>query len=461
MESKLKYLEKYGFSTDDNGDKKKKKKKKSKVKDVGGLKIIDQNDFPYAGESKSKSGRGAKNEPTEEVKEAENEALELMTTQEELPQVAGVVDDSRLRTKFTTGGFKNAFRKAEDDIKREPLSEAEEEESEELVPRQQLRRSRHDSDSPPPVRRKRHDSSDGEDKTEKINTERRRRHDSEDDRSPPRRQRHDTDISPTRIKQEPDSDASPPRKADKSDSDASPPRRLPNVKQEPAGSDSDISPPRIKQEPDDDLSPPRKLMKTTLDGKKAGLQDARSMKVENEERRKKESKMLDGLSSEVSGRGAKTKIRGRLKDKEEEEKIAKERAELVRKDMEAKYARWNKGVKQIENQKAQINSDLHEMDKPLARDKNDQDLDAHLKNIERSEDPMLKYMQKQKKKTHSNLPQYPEYKGTAPPNRFGLRPGYRWDGVDRSTGFEKKLFESKNSRKALAHEAHMWSTEDM
>ena len=55
----------------------------------------------------------------------------------------------RLRTKFTTGGFKNAFRKPEDDIKREPLSEAEEEESEELVPR----RSRHDSDSPPPVRR--------------------------------------------------------------------------------------------------------------------------------------------------------------------------------------------------------------------------------------------------------------------------------------------------------------------
>ena len=69
-----------------------------------------------------------------------------------------------------------------------------------------------------------------------------------------------------------------------------------SLKQEPAGSDSDISPPRIKQEPDDDLSPPRKLMKTTLDGKKAGLQDARSMKVENEERRKKESKMLDGVS---------------------------------------------------------------------------------------------------------------------------------------------------------------------
>ena len=59
------------------------------------LKIIDQNDFPYAGESKSKTDKGTKNEPIEEVDEAENEALELMTTQEELPQVAGVVDDSR------------------------------------------------------------------------------------------------------------------------------------------------------------------------------------------------------------------------------------------------------------------------------------------------------------------------------------------------------------------------------
>ena len=36
-------------------------------------------------------------------------------------------------------------------------------------------------------------------------------------------------------------------------------------------------------------------MKTTLDGKKAGLQDAKSMKQENEDRRKKESKMLDGV----------------------------------------------------------------------------------------------------------------------------------------------------------------------
>ena len=61
-------------------------------------------------------------------------------------------------------------------------------------------------------------------------------------------------------------------------------------------------------------------------------------------------------------------------------------------------------VKQLEHQKAQINSDLHEMDKPLARDKDDQDLDAHLKAIEREEDPMLKYIKKKEKKINSGLP---------------------------------------------------------
>ena len=61
-------------------------------------------------------------------------------------------------------------------------------------------------------------------------------------------------------------------------------------------------------------------------------------------------------------------------------------------------------IKQLEHQKAQINSDLHEMDKPLARDKDDQDLDTHLKAIEREEDPMLKYIKKKQNKTNSGLP---------------------------------------------------------
>ena len=109
------------------------------------------------------------------------------------------------------------------------------------------------------------------------------------------RQRQDSNISLPRVKNEPDSDISPPRKLD-NDSDISLPR-LSNVKKELRNSDSDISPPRIKQEEKDDLSPPRKKNSTTLDGKKAGLQDSRSMREENQERRKKESKMLEGVGT--------------------------------------------------------------------------------------------------------------------------------------------------------------------
>ena len=83
--------------------------------------------------SSVKSTKKVKKEPSDD----EAEALALMTTQEELPQVAGIVDDSRLKTRFTTGGWKNAF-----EVKKEPLSDTDPDQ-------QSPRRRRHDSDNSP------------------------------------------------------------------------------------------------------------------------------------------------------------------------------------------------------------------------------------------------------------------------------------------------------------------------
>lgn len=67
-----------------------------------------------------------------------------------------------------------------------------------------------------------------------------------------------------------------------------------------------------------------------------------------------------------------------------------------------------------------------------------------------------------KKEKSSKGPKYPTYQGPPPPpNRFGIRPGYRWDGVDRGNGFEKRLMERQNARSMHGAAAHAWSVEDM
>jgi pre-mRNA-splicing factor CWC26 len=53
------------------------------------------------------------------------------------------------------------------------------------------------------------------------------------------------------------------------------------------------------------------------------------------------------------------------------------------------------------------------------------------------------------------------YQGWCPPNRFGIRPGYRWDGVDRSNGFEAGCFAKQNNANLRATEEYKWSSSDM
>lgn len=118
-------------------------------------------------------------------------------------------------------------------------------------------------------------------------------------------------------------------------------------------------------------------------------------------------------------------------------------------------------VKQLEEHQQLRADEQHEASKPLARYADDADRDALLRERVRADDPMLEYVQGKQSAAEANRPQVPVYRGAYPDNRFGLRPGYRWDGVDRSNGFEKRWFEVQSRHKAAEEETYKYMTEDM
>ncbi|CAG0885124.1 unnamed protein product [Cyprideis torosa] len=358
-------------------------------------------------------------------------------------------------------------------------------------------RKRHDSDASPPRQRKRHDSDASPSRQRKRHDSdaspprQRKRHDY--DASPPRqRKRHDSDASPTRQRKRHDSDASPTRQRKRHDSDASPPRQRKRH-------DSDASPPRQRKRHDSDASPTRQRKRhdsdasstlrqskrydshklpsrhesrnesekgeksSTLSGKRSGLQDAASLRQELEERKKKEKEAFSKLDDSMTGKGAAAVIR--QKKKTEEELFEEEQKARRKKEREEKYSRWGKGVKQLEEERTRLQQQLNVMNQPLNRYAPDEDFDKEMKDAEREGDPMLKYIQKKKEKDvrgDGEIVAKPKYKGPPPPpNRFKIPPGYRWDGVDRSNGYEKQYFDRINQRKATENEAYKWSVEDM
>ncbi|KAK4873221.1 hypothetical protein RN001_015250 [Aquatica leii] len=302
------------------------------------------------------------------------------------------------------------------------------------------------------------------------------------DSSPPRRSRKNSDSgnddsqsfkmksrdsTPSRRSRQKDMDSSPPRKSRRT-SDSSPPRKS-HLKNKPEkGDDTDINPKR-KLLPGDKKGKyliPAKRMTKTLDGKTAGLQNARELVNENEAFRKREDDLFKNLSADVSGANATTVLRdrktGKIRDlkKEEEQRLEKQKQEEANKE---KYSRWGKGLKQVEAYENKLQEDVLEMNKPLARYADDEDLERYLREQERDGDPMLDYIRKKRRKNdvESGKPIKPKFEGEFMPNRFGIRPGHRWDGVDRSNGYEKKWIDVQNAKHAIQEEVYKWSTEDM
>ncbi|KAG8913250.1 Pre-mRNA-splicing factor cwc26 [Tulasnella sp. 418] len=140
------------------------------------------------------------------------------------------------------------------------------------------------------------------------------------------------------------------------------------------------------------------------------------------------------------------------------ERAAAARERRVREEKEAQKMEWGKGVVQRAEAEERKREEEKERTRDLARYADDADLNAQQKATERWNDPAAAFLTKKEKKG----PRKPTYNGPPPPpNRFGIPPGYRWDGVDRSNGFEKKMFQRANEKKRVGLEAYEWSVDDM
>ena len=331
------------------------------------------------------------------------------------------------------------------------------------------------------------------------------RHDSDDDLSPPRPGRHDSDdeLSPPRPgRHDSDDDLSPPRPgrhdSDDEEADLSPPRRrMHDSDDEAAG---DLSPPRRggarlavagslpaaasrEVAVDEDLSPPRKRAPTMTDGTATGLVDAATVVREAEEKRAAAKARMERLGDDATGRFAATAVRDKATGRilTAEEVAAREAAkDAAKKPKERERPIWATGVaqaKQIAEGRAAL---AEESTNPFARSDIDARADAAMREAERFGDPMAYLARRRErqgggdivlpsvvegiseealKKSGFRIPQeVPAHSWMrrgigAAPNRYGIRPGRHWDGVDRSTGFEQELFKTQNQVRARDHSA--------
>lgn len=191
-------------------------------------------------------------------------------------------------------------------------------------------------------------------------------------------------------------------------------------------------------------------------GLQSGAQVTAQIKRAKEAERQRFLADVDGQS----GKGQETIYRdasGRIIN------VAMKRAE-ARKKAEEEAA---KAAAEIEAQKgdvqraqqAQRREELAEAKfLPVARYADDTDLNDELKEKDRWNDPAAQFLTK--KKQGKSVTGKPLYAGPAMPNRYGIRPGYRWDGVDRGNGFEKEYFAAQNRRKNLKELDYAWQMDE-
>ena len=190
--------------------------------------------------------------------------------------------------------------------------------------------------------------------------------------------------------------------------------------------------------------------------------DSTDSETDRKHKQSEEEEDVD-VTNTLSGKNAKTVYRdkqghridvGKEMEKRQNEKALKKELEKT-----AKFD-WNVGSAQ-KREKMEYAKRLEKAKtEKISRDVDDEELETDLKSQFREGDPMARMLQKkQRKEENKSASGKPLYKGPPPPpNRFNIRPGYRWDGVDRSNGWEAKVIAKMAESSAKQQQAYQMST---
>lgn len=191
-------------------------------------------------------------------------------------------------------------------------------------------------------------------------------------------------------------------------------------------------------------------------GAKAGLQNAEEVASQIREKEESEKRYLRENSAQNLGKDARTVHRdssGKIIDLDQRRAEARESQIKEEERKRQEHIRRNMGLVQLLDLEENRERLRKIGDSTLATYADDEELNSRLKAKEHDDDPLLSFNPTSSKKNISRTGRK-LYKDGYPENRFGIVPGWRWDGVDRSNGFEKKWFKKQaevSERKTLSY----------
>ncbi|KAF2281563.1 uncharacterized protein EI97DRAFT_429576 [Westerdykella ornata] len=192
-------------------------------------------------------------------------------------------------------------------------------------------------------------------------------------------------------------------------------------------------------------------------GARAGLQSAAQVAAQEKAKADEEARKAAAAAKEGPGETIYRDASGRIIN------VAMKRAEARRKaeEEERKKRELERAARgDVQNAEAARRRDELKDAKGLtvARYADDVELNEELKERDRWNDPAMGFIKK--KKEGRSVTGKPLYQGAFPPNRYNIRPGHRWDGVDRSNGFEREWFKSRNRRADVERLEYAWQMDE-